>query len=164
MLIAHYVGSAKPGFLPWLGWHATVLVQKSPYGQCTHTEAIHALHDDGTVTIASSSIHDKGVRRKQTALTAGNWVITDVPQWDVRRSIDWFDAAIAKGMRYDMTGALATYLPGHEDDDKVFCTESVLAPFIKAAHYYGPAIGLSICLSLGTDVTDDFFQSKTLVN
>ena len=44
-------------------------------------------------------------------------------------------------------------LPGKEESNKVFCTEAVLAPFVLASHYYTPALGLSLCLSLGQDVT-----------
>ncbi len=158
MIIAHYTGPAKPGVLARIGWHCTVLAQKGPYDLCTHTEAIHAVHDDGTVTMASSSLMDKGVRRKAAKLNPAHWVITDVPEWDVQQSIDYFDAAISAGVRYDKRGALATMLPGKEDAHKVFCTEAVLAPFVRAPHYYSPALGLSLCLSIGRDVTAEFFS------
>ena len=114
MLIAHYIGPPKPGLAAWIGWHLTVLAQKAPYDLCTHTEAIHALHADGTSTIASSSLADKGVRIKR--------------------------------------GALAPVLPGRHDDNKVFCTEAVFAPFVQAPHYFSPALGLSLCLSIGKQV------------
>jgi hypothetical protein len=153
MLIAHYVGPAKPGILPWIGWQLTVLGQKGPHDRCTHTEAVHEVHGDGTVTIASSSLHDKGVRTKRTALNRDNWVITDVPMWDVQESIDFFAEAISRGVQYDKRGALATLLPGNQDARKLFCTESVLAPFVDSAHYFSPALGLALCLSLGRDVT-----------
>lgn len=149
MLIAHYIGPAKPGLLAWIGWHGIVLGQKAPYDRCTHTEAIHAVHDDGTVTIASSSIVDKGVRTKRVRLNPDHWIITDVPAWDVLASVEWFERAIAGGMRYDSRGALATLLPGRQDPARVFCTEAVLAPFVMAPHYYTPAMGLALCLSLG---------------
>lgn len=154
MLVAHYIGPAKPGLLAHLGWWAIRTGQKAPFDDATHTEAIHAVHRDGTFTIASSSLEDKGVRVKERVrLTPGHWIVTDVPMWDVELSKAWFAAAIARGVRYDKRGALATMLPGKEDDTKVFCTESVLAPFVLASHYYTPALGLSLCLSLGTDVT-----------
>ena len=152
MLVAHYIGPPKPGIPAWVGWHLTVLAQKSPHDRCTHTEAIHAVHDDGTVTIASSSIADRGVRTKRVRLTAEHWIITDVPQWDVSLSVEWFAQSIANRVRYDVRGALATMLPGREDGGKVFCTEAVLAPFVKAPHYYTPALGLSLCLSIGREV------------
>lgn len=154
MLVAHYIGPHKGGALAYLGWQMIRLGQKGPYDHCTHTEAIHAVHGDGTFTIASSSLADGGVRIKPRArLTPGHWVVTDVPQWRVERSQAWFAHAIACGFRYDKRGALATMLPGKEEADKVFCTEAVLAPYIKASHYYSPALGMSLCLSLGHDVT-----------
>ncbi len=153
MLIAHYIGPPKPGILAHLGWRLAVLGQKGPHDQCTHTEAIHWLHADGTVTIASSSLVDKGVRIKERVrLTPEHWVITDMPMFDVTRSIAYFDAAIAAGVRYDKRGALATLLPGKHRADQVFCTESVLTPFVPQAHYFTPAACLALCLGLGSVV------------
>ena len=150
MLIAHYIGPAKPGILAHIGWHFIVLGQKGPHDRCTHTEAIHAVHEDGTVTIASSSLVDKGVRVKERVLlNPGHWIITDMPMWDVAKSVAYFDEAIAAGVRYDKHGALATLLPGKQRGDKVFCTEAVFAPFIPDAHYFTPAAGLALCLGLG---------------
>lgn len=159
MLIAHYVGPAKSGILAFAGWHLTVLGQKAPFDLCTHTEAIHAVNEDGTFTIASASLHDKGVRIKENVrLAHRHWLITDVPQWECERSVEWFDWAIANNLRFDKRGALATLLPGRQEATKVFCTESVLAPFVKAAHYYSPALGLSLCLSIGKDVTQNLLH------
>jgi hypothetical protein len=155
MMIAHYIGPPKPGVLAYLGWWAIRTGQKGPFDHCTHTEAIHDYHGANTFTIASSSLHDKGVRIKRATLTPGHWIITQVPIWPVQKSQRWFEQAIARRMQYDKRGALATMLPGKQDDDKVFCTESVLAPFVHAPHYYQPAQGLSLCLSLGRDVTDE---------
>ena len=156
MLIAHYIGPAKPGIAARLGWWLTVTGQKAPYDYCTHTEAIHEVHGGGVFTIASSSIVDRGVRVKRAALRPGHWLITDVPQWDVERSRQWFADATDVGMQYDKRGALATMLPGRQDNKKAFCTEAVLDPFVKAPHYYTPAMGLSLCLSMGFDVTADY--------
>lgn len=150
MLIAHYIGPPKKGLASKFGHYLTVLAQKGPYDQCTHTEAIHAVHGDGTVTIASSSIADKGVRVKRAKLNPGHWVITDVPQWGVGLSVAYFEQAIKNRVRYDMRGAIATMLPGKHEGHKVFCTEAVLAPFVQAPHYYSPAMGLALCLSIGT--------------
>ncbi len=158
MLIAHYIGPAKPGALAYLGWWAIRLGQKGPYSEVTHTEAIHQLHTDGSLTIASSSLADNGVRIKRTHLTPGHWIITDVPEWRTQASVDWFERAIKTGMRYDKRGALATMLPGNQQDDKVFCTEAVLSPFMCAPHYYSPSLGLSLCLSLGHDVTQEVLR------
>lgn len=157
MLVAHYIGPAKKGLLAKIGWNLTVIGQKSPFDRCTHTEAIHSVNDDGTFTIASSSIQDKGVRVKERVqLTPSNWVITDVPIWNVEDSVRWFSSAIDRGVEYDKRGALATLLPGKEDSSKVFCTEAVLIPFVQAPHYFSPALSLALCLSIGNDVTDRF--------
>jgi hypothetical protein len=94
MLIAHYIGPPKSGIAASAGWHLTVLAQKAPFDYCTHTEAIHAVHGDGSVTIASSSIADRGVRTKRTKLTLEHWIITDVLQWDVSKSTQYFAQAI----------------------------------------------------------------------
>jgi hypothetical protein len=159
MLTAHYVGPARPGLAAYLGWHATVWAQKGPYDFCTHTEAIHHQFTDGTVTIASSELHE-GARTKRCALNAENWIVVDVPAWDVRESVQFFQAAIACGTLYDKRGALATMLPGRHSEDKLYCTEAVLSPFVRAPHYYTPAMGLALCLSIGTDITQDFFKGR----
>ena len=155
MLIAHYIGPPKSGIAASAGWHLTVLAQKAPFDYCTHTEAIHAVHGDGSVTIASSSIADRGVRTKRTKLTLEHWIITDVPQWDVSKSTQYFAQALENHVQYDFMGALATMLPGHHDGNKVFCTEAVLAPFVQAPHYYTPALCLSLCLSVGKQLTHE---------
>ena len=160
MLTAHYIGPAKPDFLSRLGWWLTRTGQKEPYSRVTHTEAIHALYDDGSVLVASSSVADRGVRVKRVVLDAPNWIIVDVPGWEVQKSIDYFACQIAAGTGYDLLGAAASLLPGKEKGDKLFCTEAVLAPFVPAPHYYFPAVGLSTCLGLGEDVTEDFFRER----
>ena len=160
MLIAHYIGPPKPGIAARLGHWLIRTGQKSPYGDCTHTEAIHALHDDGTVTIASSSIADKGVRTKRTRLNAAHWIVTDVEAWDALRSVDFFARAVARRTQYDTWGAAATLLPGKQRADRMFCTEAVLCPFIPAPHYFSPATGLALCLGLGRDVTGHFFKER----
>jgi len=158
MITLHYTGPAKPGLLPRIGWWLIKTGQKAPYGHCTHTEALHEVHPDGSVTMASSSIADGGVRRKRTRLVPGRWTVVDVPQWDVRKSINFFDAVIEAGLAYDARGAAATLLPGKQHSGRFFCTEAVLYPFVQAPHYYNPALGLSLCLSLGTDITETFFK------
>jgi hypothetical protein len=154
MLVAHYIGPAKSGLVARIGWEITVLGQKGPYDRCTHTEAIHAVHADGTVDIASSSLVDKGVRiKKRVRLTPGNWIITDVPAFDLAKSVRWFEEAIDKGVQYDKRGALSTLLPGKQSADKAYCTECVLAPFIPESHYFTPAACLALCMGLGRVVT-----------
>ncbi len=160
MLTAHYIGPARPGLKARLGWWAIRTGQKAPYDDCTHTEAIHALHADGSVTIASSSLADHGVRTKQARLAAGRWIVVDVPAWDVALSVEFFAKAIAQRQGYDTFGAGATVLPGKHKAGKLFCTEAVLSPFVAAPHYYTPALGLSLCLSFGTDVTAEFFKGR----
>lgn len=153
MLVAHYIGPAKGGWLASIGRSLTVLAQKAPYDKCTHTEAIHAVHSDGSVTIASSSLADKGVRVKERVkLNPAHWIVTDVSQWNVNDSVQWFEEATKNKLQYDKRGALATVLPGRHDDKKVFCTEAVFAPFVQAPHYFSPALGLSLCLSIGKRV------------
>ncbi len=164
MLVAHYIGPPKPGLAAHAGWWLIRLAQKAPYATVTHTEAIHELHGDGSVTMASSSVADHGVRRKRAVLTPQNWLITDVPAWDVRASVEFFDAAIAKREAYDFFGAAAAMLPGRQKTDRLFCTEAVLAPFVPASHYFAPAPGLAICLGHGRDVTTAFFTERGLCN
>lgn len=96
MLIAHYIGPAKPVWMAHLGWWAIHTGQKGPFDDATHTEAIHAVHGDGTFTIASSSLDDKGVRVKERVrLTPGHWIVTDVPMWDVELSKAWYRCSIS---------------------------------------------------------------------
>jgi len=76
----------------------------------------------------------------------------------VQASIEFF--AGVNRQRYDILGAGATMLPGKQRDNRLFCTEAVLAPFVPAAHYFSPAQGLAICLSHGNDVTEQFFKDR----
>jgi hypothetical protein len=160
MLIAHYIGPPREGLLAKISHWAIRTGQRAPYDNATHTEAIHGRLEDGTVLIASATIED-GARRKQCLLRPERWTITDMPMWPVEVSVEWFDKAIAQKMRYDRRGALATVLPGKQDSGKVYCTEAVLSPFVAAPHYYTPALGLSLCLSFGTDVTEAFFKGPS---
>ena len=160
MLTAHYTGPARPGLTNRFGWWLIRTGQKAPYDFCTHTEAIHELHADGSVTIASSSLADHGARSKRVRLAAGHWIVVDVPAWDVALSVEFFAKAIAQRQGYDTLGAGATLLPGKHKAGKLFCTESVLGPFVPASHYYTPALGLSLCLGFGRDITQDFFKDR----
>lgn len=159
MLISHYTGDHHAdGVLARLGVAITRLGQKGVYGYITHTEAIHACHADGSVTIASSSLRDGGVRSKQVTLNPANWLITDVPQWDVQASIDLL--AQTQGMPYALLGALATALPGTNRPGRYFCNQWVATPYLKAAATFGPHHFAAICLSIGQDVTQDFFNNQ----
>jgi hypothetical protein len=166
MKVALFVGShAGDTLAVRTGWWLTRLAQKGKYGIVTHCEAIHAEHSDGTVTIASASLRDGGVRPKRTALTPGNWIIADVPVWEVDRSIDWF--AVHDGELYDWRGALATVLPGAGVWNRWFCNEAVGASLgLEAPEIFGPHQFAAMALTLGTDVTQEFFanQHTTLTN
>jgi hypothetical protein len=161
MLTAHFIGSHAKDNLPTrIGWAATRLVQRGLYKAVTHSEAIHDIHSDGTVNIASASLRDGGVRRKRKVfLTFGNWLIIDVPQFDVTQSVEWFDKH--EGQLYDLRGALATVLPGASLPSHWFCNEAVAASVgFKEPQLFGPAQWAAICMSLGTDITEDFFKVR----
>lgn len=159
MLVAHYIGAHKGDtLLTRLGWAVVRLVQRGPWRRVTHVEAIHEEHDDGTVTIASSSLRDGGVRDKRVRLTPGHWLIVDVPQWSVRDSLRLL--AVTYGDGYDVSGAGATVLPLRHREGRWFCTEWVAHPYLKASHLFGPAQLAAITLSLGEDVTERFFAAR----
>lgn len=160
MKIAHYTGRhAADGLSARLGWAVTRAVQRGDYKRVTHVEAILAEHDDGTVTIASSSLRDGGVRAKRVRLTPGLWLIADVPQWPVDNAWQWL--AQTDGRPYDVLGALATVFPTRHDRRRYFCTEWVGAPFLASPQIFGPAQLAAITLSIGADVTADFFARRT---
>jgi hypothetical protein len=159
MRVALHIGDhAADGFFARCGWWLTRKVQKGPYARVTHVEAIHAEHTDGTVTIASASLRDGGVRSKRVRLNPAHWLIVDVPQWDVARSIELL--AATNGMPYDWRGAVATAFPGSQDSSRWFCNEWVAYPFIKASGTFGPNHFAAVSFSLGQDVTTDFFDGK----
>lgn len=159
MKVAFYIGDhSADGHMARLGWRITRCVQKGPYGHVTHCEAIHAEHPDGSVTIASASLRDGGVRAKRVTLDPVHWWIVDVPQWDVVRSEDFL--AETAGMKYDWRGAIATVFLGAQDAARWFCNEHVAAPFLRASGTFGPNHLTAICLSLGRDVTAEFFESR----
>ena len=141
------------------GWAATRLVQRGIYQRVTHTEVIHDELTDGSVDIASSSIREKGVRTKTARLTAGNWLIVDVPSWSLNQSKDWF--VEHDGEKYDLRGALATVLPGSQYLDRWYCNEACAASVgIVEPQLFGPAQYAAIAMSLGRDVTEDFFRGR----
>jgi len=157
MLIAHYIGRHAGDTLSVrAGWAVVRAVQRGPWRRATHVEAIHAVHDDGSVTITSSSLREGGVRSKRTKLKTGNWIVVDVPQWDVADSIALLDQT--RGAPYDTLGAVATVLPLRQRADQWFCTEWVAAPYLRASGLFGPAQLAAITLSLGTDVTDSIVR------
>jgi len=153
MLVALYTGPHVSDALHVrLAWYLTRLMQKGSLGVVTHVEAIHAQHDDGTVTIASASLRDGGVRTKRTKLNPAHWTIVDVPQWSVLRSIAWFEDH--DGEQYDWRGALATVLPGANVWDRWFCNEALGASVgLVNPQTFGPHQFAAVCLSIGRDVT-----------
>lgn len=159
MLIAHYVGNhAKDGLLARAGYGITRFAQKGPFDHVTHTEAIHAEYPGGEVLIASSSLRDGGVRSKTVALTPRNWLITDVPQWDVSLSKEHFERTKDDG--YDLRGALATQLPGSPQAGRWFCNQWVTRPYLAAAATFGPHHIAALTMSIGRDVTREFFAAR----
>lgn len=158
MRLALYIGDhSSDTWIVRLGWWATRLVQKGKYAQVTHVEAIHAEHDDGTVTIASASIRDGGVRIKRCVLDTDHWMIADVPSWDVAKSIQWFTEHL--GEKYDARGAFASAMPIQwKTSNRWFCNESVSAPFLECPEIFGPSQFAAIAFTIGEDVTNRFFR------
>ena len=161
MKIAHYIGNhAADTLAVRAGWWITRKVQKGAYSGTTHCEAIHAEHADGTVTIASASLRDQGVRDKHVRLNFAHWRIVDVPIWDVRQSIDLLGRT--RGAKYDLGGAIATVFIGSQNAAKWFCNEWVAHPFVRSSATFGPHQFHAVTLSIGRDVTLDFFGSRAL--
>lgn len=159
MKLAFYTGGhQEDNFLTRMVGSLTRMVQKGPYGQFTHVEAIHAEHDDGTTTIASASMHDGGVRSVRTILNPAHWCIVDTPCWDVNDSIELLSRTC--GAKYDIRGAIATAFIGHHETDRWFCSEWVGEPYLKASANFGPHQLAAIALSFGDDVTSRFFQRQ----
>ena len=109
--------------------------------------------------IVSASMRDKGVRSKRIKLNPKHWLITDVPQWNVTASIDLL--GLTNGASYDLRGEVATVLPGSPSSAAWFCSEWVAHPYLKAPATFGPHHLAAICMSVGEDVTDEFFGSRT---
>ena len=149
MKVAFYIGNhAEDSWLTRLGWWLTRKLQKGSLSIVTHCEAIHAEHDDGTVTIASASLRDGGVRSKRCALVPDHWMVVDVPQWDTAASACWF--AEHEGQGYDWRGAVATCLPGRGSPDRWFCNEAVGASVgLVNPETFGPHQFAAVAVSLG---------------
>ena len=159
MLVAHYIGAHRGESLHVrLGWAAVRAVQRGEYRRVTHVESILEEHDDGSVTIASSSLRDGGVRAKRATLKPGQWLISDVPMWDVESALALLDATA--GMDYDLFGAMATVLPTRQAGRRYFCSEWVATPYLRSPHTFGPAHLAAITMSIGRDVTAEFFAAR----
>lgn len=160
MLIACYIGDhAKDDILTRIGWTGTRIVQKGLYAQVTHTEAILAVHADGTVDIGSATLRENRVRVKEhVRLNPRHWLIADVPQWDVDAAHDWFMEHY--GERYDIRGAFASWTPiMWQRDNQWFCSESIAAAVgMKTPSLYGPSLLADVAFSQGRDVTAEFFR------
>jgi hypothetical protein len=158
--IAHYIGRHQnDDIFTRIGWACTRAVQRGNFKQCTHVEAILAEHEDGEVTIASSSLRDNGVRAKKTKLSRGSWIIADVPQWQVQKSANLLSETY--GAQYDLFGAFATVFPTRQNKKKFFCTEWVAYPYLQSPHIFGPAQFAAITLSIGQDITEQFFAGRS---
>lgn len=159
MKVALYTGNHDSDSLSVrAGWWITRKVQKGPFSDTTHVEAIHNEYPDGSVNIASSSLRDGGVRAKRVLLTPGFWSIVDVPLWDVQQSINLLH--VTQGCKYDLRGAIATAFIGSPQAGRYFCNQWVGFPYLQASATFGPHQFHAICLTLGIDVTEEFFRSR----
>ena len=159
MKLAFYIGDhAGDTWTVRAGARITRRVQKGPYAVFTHVEAIHEEHVNGTVVIASASLRDGGVRSKRVRLNPLHWRIVDVPAWDVAQSIDLLETT--RGALYDLQGAIATAFLGHEDSARWFCNEWVAHPYLCSAANFGPHQLGAIALTLGKEVTKEFFDNQ----
>lgn len=149
MKIALYIGDhSKDALMVRLGWALTRLVQKGEFSNVTHVEAILAEHEDGSVTIASSSLREGGVRHKRCFLEKDHWLIIDVPSWSEIKSAQWF--AEHDGEPYDWRGAFASCMPIQWSQKKQwFCNQAVGASVgLESPEIFGPAQFAAICDSL----------------
>lgn len=160
MKVALFVGDhAADTLLVRAGWWLTRKFQQGPYARVTHVEGILDEYADGSVLIGSASLRDGGVRDKTARLNPSHWIIADVPRWDVSKSIAHM--AKMRGKKYDSRGAVASVFLGSQDPGREFCNEHVGAPHLLAAGTFSPSQFAAICLTLGTDVTEDFFKART---
>jgi len=125
MIVAHYIGKhEKDSIFVRLGWFLTRLTQRGRFRNVTHAEAVLEQHDDGTVTIGSSSLREGGVRMKRCTLDRSSWLLRDVKPWDATKAKQWFIQH--QGEPYDARGAVATVLPAiGGDPNKRFCHEAI---------------------------------------
>lgn len=148
MITAHYIGTHRQDTLSVrAGWAITRLAQRGTYAQVTHSEAVHATHSDGTMDIASSSLRDGGVRlKKRVRLSPGNWLLIDVPGWDLARSQELLDRTA--GSPYDLRGAASSALIVlGQSPSRWFCNEWVGAPWLPDSYIFGPAQFAALCAS-----------------
>jgi len=153
MIIGFYTGNhSADTILVRAGWWLTRLVQRGPYRACTHVEAVHGYNPETKeFTIASASIRDGGIRVKKTVLTPGNWLLVDVPIFDIVQSSEWFNANA--GRPYSLWGAVASAIP-FLPYRGLFCSRAVAESVgLLGAADMTPQELAEICLSVGNDVT-----------
>jgi hypothetical protein len=149
MIVLGYIGDhAKDAWTVRLGWALTRLVQRGKFSRCTHVEAVHAIHANGTVDIASASVRDEGVRlKKNVRLNAEKWIAIDVPSWDVADSQVLLDKTA--GSQYDWRGAASSALIFlGQSETRWFCNEWVGDPYIVDSYALGPAQFMALALSM----------------
>jgi len=148
MKTLHYIGNhAQDTLSVRAGWAITRLGQRGTYAQVTHSEAVHAVHPNGTVDIASSSLREGGVRLKRgVRLQPGHWLCIDVPGWQLDRSIELLERTA--GAPYDLRGAASSALIVFgQSQDRWFCNEWVGAPWLPDSYIFGPAQFAALCAS-----------------
>ncbi len=149
MIILGYIGDhAKDTWTVRLGWALTRLVQRGKFSCCTHVEAVHAIHPNGTVDIASATLREGGVRlKKNVRLQSGNWIAVDVPGWDVADSQELLEKTA--GSQYDWRGAASSALIFlGQSEARWFCNEWVGDPYIVDSYALGPAQFMALALSI----------------
>ena len=161
MKIALYIGNHKnDSLIDRIGWALNRATQKGEFAAVTHVEAILSENADGTVTIGSASLRDNGVRTKAAILNPEHWIIADVPLWSAAKSAAWFDKH--NGEKYDYRGAFVTWLPAQWSQKNTwFCNQAVAASVdFKSPEIFSPSQFAAIALTIGNDVTEEFFRKQ----
>lgn len=138
MLVAFYKGQSRifNKFVAW--WDA------GPY---SHTEAVCGRAFLDPVQCWSSSFMDGGIRPKEILLARDRWDILDVPCFEERRIVPWFEAH--KGDKYDLKGLLSTSSPVRHSRNKRFCSEALMeAAGFAEAWRFTPNRAARVCEQL----------------
>lgn len=164
MITLHYIGDhAKDTWLVRFGWWLTRRVQSGEFKRVTHMECVHAGTNYKLCTIASSSARDGGVRVKpDVALTKGNWLALDVPNYQIEASKKWFTDFDDEP--YNWIAAAGTKLPSLQwlgfALRGFFCNWACLAAFMRDAYKATPSQScerlVRDCGAVG--VTAEFFK------
>ena len=167
MKTIHYIGShAGDPLRQRLEWALVRAFQQGEFKMVTHSEAIHEEHADGTVTIASASWRENKVRSKRTRLNPNNWIVIDMPMWDVNKSKQLL--SIYMDCKYDLRGAIGTALPfvgaspkcPDISEGRWICSEFVAAPYLYSAEIFSPSKFAAICATFGEVITEQFFNER----